>query len=67
VFVHAFLYLRATYAHDFKPEWEEVRVVTGSNKLRDVAEGRMTADELFVHIENGLAAFQQQIAAYFLY
>ena len=67
LFVWAFLYLHETYPKDFKPEWEEVRVVTGSNKLRDAAEGRITSEELLAAYDAALAVFQKQIESFYLY
>ncbi len=67
LFVRVFLYLHVNYPKDFKPEWEEVRVVSGSNKLREAAEGRISAEEFFAYIEQTLARFREQISRYYLY
>jgi len=67
IFVRAFLFLHESYPKEFKPEWEEVRVVTGSNKLRDAAEGRLSLEQLFEAYNSALANFREQITPFFLY
>ncbi len=67
IFVAAFLYLHEMFPKDFKPDWEEVRVVTGSNKLKDVAENRLSVDEYFRSIDDAIRLFREQISAFYLY
>lgn len=67
IFVQSFLFLHKTYPKEFKPEWEEVRVVSGSNKLREAAEGRLTTEELQSAYEESLRTFHEQILPFFLY
>ncbi len=67
IFARAFLFLHKSNPKDFKPEWDEVRVVSGSNKLREASEGKISAEELFAYYESGLAAFREQIIPFILY
>jgi uncharacterized protein YbbC (DUF1343 family) len=67
LFVAAFEYLMRTYPDDFKPNWEEVRLVTGSNALKDgVAAGVPYAD-LVAAYRVSEEAFEKQIAPFRLY
>lgn len=67
VFVHAFIFLIKNHPDEFKPEWEEVRVVTGSNRLRETADGRGTLDELLQHYRTVSEAFRASVAPSYLY
>lgn len=67
IFVAAFLYMTKNHPHEFKPEWEEVRVMTGSNKLKEAAEGRLTQEELISQYHISESNFKESIDSYFLY
>lgn len=67
VFIHAFLFLRQAYPGDFEPDWEEVRVVTGSNALRDAVEGRLPLGSLLARYEEAIRNFRRAIAPFLLY
>jgi uncharacterized protein YbbC (DUF1343 family) len=67
VFLTAFQYMITQHAGQFKPEWEEVRIVTGSNYLRDASEGRLTWDSLPALYQQSLDRFEEAIRPYLLY
>ena len=67
VFTAAFLYLVEHEPGNFKPDWEEVRVVTGSNKLREAAEKNLTWTELISQYQKSQDEFLQSIAPNYLY
>ncbi|MCG3205873.1 MAG: hypothetical protein KCHDKBKB_02596 [Elusimicrobia bacterium] len=67
IFQETFLFLRKAHPQEFKPVWEEVRVVTGSNKLKDAGEERLSDEDLFRHIEENLRFFHEQIFPFYLY
>jgi uncharacterized protein YbbC (DUF1343 family) len=67
IFLSTFLFLKETYPTFFKPDWEEIRVVTGSSKLRAVAEGQMTLEDLLKAYDENLSRFRNEMSAFFLY
>lgn len=67
IFVHAFLYLLREYPKEFKPEWEEIRVVTGSDHLKQAAEGVMSVEELFRQYSDAIHMYQNEVSPYYLY
>lgn len=67
IFLEAFRFIAEEYAKDFKPEWEEVRVVTGSNALRQAVEGKISFEDLFVHYDQAVATFYEHITPFYLY
>lgn len=67
IFVHAFFFLYQNYPSDFKPEWEEVRVVTGSNKLRQVAENNGNVQDLLNEYHLAVQEFRRKATSFYLY
>jgi uncharacterized protein YbbC (DUF1343 family) len=67
LFLTAFQFLSTHNAAEFKPEWEEVRVMTGSNLLRDAAEKRIPWDALPALYNQSLQRFEEAIQPYLLY
>jgi uncharacterized protein YbbC (DUF1343 family) len=67
IFVYSFLYLIQTYPNDFKPIWEEIRVVTGSDALRQTAEGYLSPEDLFKQYNEIIESFQNDASAFYLY
>ena len=67
VFIISFLFFAERYAKFFRPEWEEVRVVTGSNKLRQASERVLGYDDLMKSYSEALATFQSAISSFYLY
>ena len=67
MFVRAFLFLAENHPDAFKPEWEEVRVVTGSRKLREAAEGRLPVEELLRLYHEAAERFRASVAGSYLY
>jgi uncharacterized protein YbbC (DUF1343 family) len=67
VFVTAFLYLSQNQADAFKPEWEEVRVVTGSNRLKEAAAGGWRLEDLIAYYRDRAAEFAKSAAPFRLY
>jgi uncharacterized protein YbbC (DUF1343 family) len=66
VFLTAFEFL-ITHNPEFKPEWEEERVMTGSNLLRDAAEKRVPWENLPALYKQSLDRFEDAIRPYLLY
>ena len=66
-FVTAFLYLAERYPDAFVPDWEEVRVVTGSRDLEAVVRGERSLEEYRAGIAERLAAFRSSVRPYLLY
>jgi uncharacterized protein YbbC (DUF1343 family) len=67
VFVHSFLYLMERYRDHFKPEWEEIRVVTGSNKLKETVDKKITEEELLNGYTERQNAFRETARPFYLY
>jgi uncharacterized protein YbbC (DUF1343 family) len=67
IFVHAFLYVIKEYPKDFKPEWEEVRVVTGSDHLKQVVDGASTTEDLFRQYGESVHLYLNDVSPYYLY
>jgi uncharacterized protein YbbC (DUF1343 family) len=67
VFVTAFLYLNRTSPDILKPEWEEVRVVTGSNRLKEAAAGNWRLDDLLDYYHDRSEEFSKAVAPFRLY
>lgn len=67
IFLAAFLFFHDQYPRDFKPNWEEVSVVTGSSLLREAAEGKISYDQLLASYVKNIAVFRNAIAAFYLY
>jgi len=67
IFDAAFLYLSANQKEDFKPVWEEVRVVTGSNRLKEAAEGGWRLEDLIAYYRDRAAEFSRAVAPFLLY
>ncbi len=67
IFLAAFLYLNENYAHIFKPDWEEIRVVTGSNKLKEAADSSLPYRDLAAQYQNVLESFTKEIKPFYLY
>ncbi len=67
LFLTIFQFLVTHNAAEFKPEWEEVRVVTGSNLLRDAAEKRIPWETLPALYDQSLQRFEEAIRPYLLY
>jgi len=65
IFVHAFFALRDNPA--FKPDWEEIRVVTGSNLLKDAAEKNQTPEDYLKTVQTHIDTFQTSIREFLLY
>jgi uncharacterized protein YbbC (DUF1343 family) len=66
IFLAAFFYLHANNS-EFKPDWEEVRVVTGSNKLKEAVEEGRSLEELNSLIQAVLNDFRAKMKPYYLY
>jgi uncharacterized protein YbbC (DUF1343 family) len=67
VFIHAFMYLAQTHPREFKPEWEEIRVMTGSNELRKAVEHKDPAETLLKIYEEKQKSFRDGARAFYLY
>ena len=67
IFVAAFLYLEENQKEAFKPVWEEVRVVTGSNRLKEAAEGGWRLEDLLAYYRDRSAEFARSVAPFLLY
>ncbi len=67
VFIHTFIYLMKTYPTQFKPEWEEIRVVTGSNELKKTIDHKDTAETLLKVYEEKQKSFRDGAHAFYLY
>jgi uncharacterized protein YbbC (DUF1343 family) len=67
IFVAAFLFLEETNGEAFKPVWEEVRVVTGSNRLKEASEGRWRYDDLVAYYRDRAAEFARTVVPFLLY
>ncbi|MCB4756118.1 MAG: DUF1343 domain-containing protein [Elusimicrobia bacterium] len=67
LFLQAFLFIYQN-CPAFKPNWEEVRVVTGSNLLKEACEKKeFNADALLKAYEKKREEFQNQVSALYLY
>lgn len=67
IFMHSFLFLAERHPKDFNPEWEEIRVVTGSSALKDAVEGRLSMADLRKHYDQSLQTFKKEIEPFHLY
>jgi uncharacterized protein YbbC (DUF1343 family) len=67
IFVTAFLYISDNQKEDFVPVWEEVRVVTGSNRLREAAAGGWILEDLIAYYRDRAAEFARSVAPFLLY
>ncbi len=67
VFVTAFLYLDKENHEKLKPVWEEIRVVTGSNRLKEAASGNWRLDDLLAYYHDRSAEFSKSVAPFRLY
>ncbi len=67
VFIHAFFYLMQTYPDRFKPEWEEIRVMTGSNELKNALQRKETPETLLKLYEEKQKVFHDGARAFYLY
>jgi uncharacterized protein YbbC (DUF1343 family) len=67
IFFTAFLYLEENQREAFKPVWEEVRVVTGSNRLKEASEGGWRLEDLLAYYRDRAAEFAHSVAPYLLY
>jgi uncharacterized protein YbbC (DUF1343 family) len=67
IFAQAFLFLNDTYKKYFLPDWEEIRVVTGSSKLKEVAEGKLTFEQMMSDEAAAREKFRGEISASLLY
>jgi uncharacterized protein YbbC (DUF1343 family) len=67
VFIQAFMYLLERYPTQFKPEWEEIRVVTGSNELKKAMDAKENASTLLERYEQKRALFLENARAFYLY
>ncbi len=67
LFLTMFQFLVTHNSSEFKPEWEEVRVMTGSNLLRDAAEKRIPWETLPALYDQSLQRFEEAIRPYLLY
>ncbi len=66
LFVHSFLTLSKDNPA-FKPNWEEVRVVTGSNRVKDAVDGKWPLEELLRVLGQRLDEFRNQVKSFYLY
>jgi len=66
IFVATFLYLYSSQP-EFKPIWEEIRVVTGSRHLEEIAEKGGSLEEVRSDLKSRLDRFQLEMAPFFLY
>lgn len=66
IFVTAFLWLD-DHQPDFKPVWDEVRVVTGSDRLKEAADGGWRLEDLIAYYRDRAAEFAHAVAPYLLY
>lgn len=67
VFIEAFFYFHETYPEKFKPEWEEVRVVTGSQELKNAIDQKEEPDALLKRYEEKRKLFFDGARAFYLY
>ena len=67
IFVTAFLFLHAANADALKPVWEEVRVVTGSNRLKEAATGGWQLEDLLAYYRDRAAEFAKAMVPFRLY
>ena len=67
VFVTAFLYLDKENHEKLTPVWEEIRVVTGSNRLKEAASGSWRLDDLLAYYHDRSAEFSRSVAPFRLY
>lgn len=66
IFLSAFLFIHSNQP-EFKPEWEEIRVVTGSNKLEKAAEEGVSFEELRPTYQAATSAFAAEAKSFYLY
>ena len=67
LFLTAFQFLSTHYGKQFKPEWEEIRVVTGSTLLHQAADNQLPWDALPALYRQSLQRFEEAIRPYLLY
>lgn len=67
IFVRAFEFLHNSYPREFKPNWDEVRVVTGSRRLQDAIQGKLTFEELLTEYRLHQEIFLRDVASFTLY
>lgn len=67
IFVRALLYLWERYPSEFKPDWSEVRVVSGTAALQAAAFGRISLKQLERMYETSHDRFEVEISPYLLY
>lgn len=67
LFLTIFQFIATHHPADFKPNWEEVRIVTGSNLLKDAMEKRISWDDLPSLYTQSLHIFEEAIKPYLLY
>ncbi len=67
LFVHVFTILTEQYPDHFKPRWDEVARVTGSNELKKLTEMGQSAETILVILHEKAAAFEKSRKPYLLY
>ena len=67
VFLASFLFLLENHPDDFKPIWEEVRVVTGSRRLEEAAREKISYRTLLDQYAKTRSEFLTKISPYYLY
>jgi uncharacterized protein YbbC (DUF1343 family) len=67
IFLSAFMFLSETYPNQFKPEWDEIRIVTGSDKFQTAVKNRISREDYHSQIDPILSLFIDHIKKYRLY
>ncbi|MBV9080780.1 MAG: DUF1343 domain-containing protein, partial [Elusimicrobia bacterium] len=67
IFVASFLWIVRAQPKEFRPVWEEVRVVTGSERLHEAADGGWRLDDLLAYYRQRAEEFKRAAAPFHLY
>jgi uncharacterized protein YbbC (DUF1343 family) len=67
IFLSSFIFLMENHPEAFQPDWEEIRIVTGSEKLHDVIKGNWTYEDLLKAYEAAGLKFKEEISPFYLY
>lgn len=67
IFISAFLYLRNKYPKDFHPEWGEIKIVTGSDLLKQLSEETLSLEEFNRQLNEAQNLYRIDVSPYYLY
>ncbi|MFN0118226.1 MAG: exo-beta-N-acetylmuramidase NamZ domain-containing protein [Elusimicrobiota bacterium] len=67
IFIASFWFMHQNYTKELKFDWEELRIVTGSNLLKDFINEKKSLESLLSEYNQKRQIFIEQVKQYFLY